>query len=220
MFCTKCGYAIATPAQFCGGCGTRVGDPAPVDTTSQVVESSPVVDRTADPISGATTAHSAQQTYQPRPDDKFCMDCGSVIVRRAEICPKCGCRQLPAPTEPRSLDVSVPKGAGNAAKLVIGNILWNGLGNILVGDARGWWYAIGNCFVFFISLFTYGIPCIIYCISCCAKGFEYLGRQAEPKIPSAQPVRGQILPFVREPEKVIANEELDRRFKEWQRKGK
>ena len=28
-------------------------------------------------------------------DEKFCKDCGSVINVRAEICPKCGVRQLP-----------------------------------------------------------------------------------------------------------------------------
>lgn len=33
-------------------------------------------------------------------DEKFCTDCGEIILARAEICPKCGCRQLPAaPTE-------------------------------------------------------------------------------------------------------------------------
>ena len=30
-------------------------------------------------------------------DEKFCSECGSVIKARAEICPKCGVRQLPAP---------------------------------------------------------------------------------------------------------------------------
>jgi TM2 domain-containing membrane protein YozV len=31
------------------------------------------------------------------PNEKFCSDCGSVISAKAEICPKCGVRQLPAP---------------------------------------------------------------------------------------------------------------------------
>lgn len=30
-------------------------------------------------------------------DEKFCADCGSIIKAKAEICPKCGVRQLPAP---------------------------------------------------------------------------------------------------------------------------
>jgi hypothetical protein len=28
-------------------------------------------------------------------NEMFCRDCGQVILRRAEICPKCGCRQSP-----------------------------------------------------------------------------------------------------------------------------
>jgi hypothetical protein len=28
---------------------------------------------------------------------KYCADCGKQILRRAEICPHCGCRQLPPP---------------------------------------------------------------------------------------------------------------------------
>jgi hypothetical protein len=28
---------------------------------------------------------------------KFCVDCGHKILRRAEICPHCGCRQVAAP---------------------------------------------------------------------------------------------------------------------------
>lgn len=37
------------------------------------------------------------------PEMKFCMDCGEKILRKAEICPKCGCRQIAAPQR------SVPK---------------------------------------------------------------------------------------------------------------
>jgi hypothetical protein len=31
------------------------------------------------------------------PEMKFCVDCGQKILRRAEICPGCGCRQVAAP---------------------------------------------------------------------------------------------------------------------------
>lgn len=31
------------------------------------------------------------------PDEKFCMECGAVIRRRAEICPNCGVRQSGSP---------------------------------------------------------------------------------------------------------------------------
>ncbi|MEN9465924.1 MAG: hypothetical protein RL217_2105 [Pseudomonadota bacterium] len=31
-------------------------------------------------------------------DQKYCKDCGQLIHVRAEICPKCGVRQMPAPS--------------------------------------------------------------------------------------------------------------------------
>lgn len=31
------------------------------------------------------------------PNEKFCFSCGSVINDKAEICPKCGVRQMPPP---------------------------------------------------------------------------------------------------------------------------
>lgn len=31
-------------------------------------------------------------------DEKFCGECGAVIKAKAEICPKCGVRQMSAPT--------------------------------------------------------------------------------------------------------------------------
>lgn len=31
-------------------------------------------------------------------DEKFCSDCGAVIKSKAEICPKCGVRQMSQPT--------------------------------------------------------------------------------------------------------------------------
>lgn len=30
-------------------------------------------------------------------DEKYCSSCGAVIKKEAEICPKCGVRQMPAP---------------------------------------------------------------------------------------------------------------------------
>ena len=30
-------------------------------------------------------------------NEKYCLECGSIINARAEICPKCGVRQMPAP---------------------------------------------------------------------------------------------------------------------------
>ena len=35
-------------------------------------------------------------------DEKFCTDCGQTIKAKAEICPKCGVRQLPPPFSEKS----------------------------------------------------------------------------------------------------------------------
>lgn len=36
---------------------------------------------------------------QPRPDEQYCTSCGAVIKKEAEICPECGVRQAPDPSE-------------------------------------------------------------------------------------------------------------------------
>ena len=38
-----------------------------------------------------------EQTAAKGPDEKFCTECGAVIKAKAEICPKCGVRQLAPP---------------------------------------------------------------------------------------------------------------------------
>lgn len=37
-----------------------------------------------------------ENTINKSPDEKFCSECGSIIKAKAEICPKCGVRQIPA----------------------------------------------------------------------------------------------------------------------------
>jgi len=44
-------------------------------------------------MSDDTNAPESESESQPGPDEMFCMDCGSVIKKRAEICPECGVRQ-------------------------------------------------------------------------------------------------------------------------------
>jgi hypothetical protein len=45
------------------------------------------------------TESSESETPSLGPDEVFCTECGSVIKERAEVCPECGVRQTPAPTE-------------------------------------------------------------------------------------------------------------------------
>ncbi len=93
--CQKCGHAnpsatgdamAACPA--CGAIYSKVAEamaakaqPAPAPTEQHAAAS-------------AASAHSGMK----RADQKYCTECGSIINAKAEICPKCGVRQLPAPT--------------------------------------------------------------------------------------------------------------------------
>ncbi len=37
------------------------------------------------------------ETTQKGPNEKYCSECGAIIRANAEICPKCGVRQMPPP---------------------------------------------------------------------------------------------------------------------------
>jgi TM2 domain-containing membrane protein YozV/ribosomal protein L40E len=39
----------------------------------------------------------SEVSVQKAPDEKFCGECGAIIKLKAEICPKCGVRQMPTP---------------------------------------------------------------------------------------------------------------------------
>src|SRR5262245_52895738 len=57
-------------------------------------------------------------------DEKYCTNCGSIISARAEICPKCGVRQLPGP---RLIGRSTSSGRNRLAAALLA-ILFGGLG--------------------------------------------------------------------------------------------
>lgn len=50
------------------------------------------------------------------PDEKFCSDCGDVIKLKAEICPRCGVRQLAAPN---ALSATAPNGKSKIAAALL-----------------------------------------------------------------------------------------------------
>ena len=53
-------------------------------------------------------------------DEKFCSECGAVIKQKAEICPKCGVRQMPAPqTSPLGRTTSTGRNRVVAAIIAI-----------------------------------------------------------------------------------------------------
>lgn len=67
-------------------------------------------------------------------DEKFCGDCGEVIKLKAEICPHCGCRQLPVPAQPGAFvsvigsAVSSPAGGKSRTTAAVLALFLGGLG--------------------------------------------------------------------------------------------
>lgn len=117
-------------------------------------------------------------------NEMYCRDCGQVILRRAEICPKCGCRQSP-PEDARFTRLQLPFGLGKddrqakALSLWVGNFFWPGLGNILVGDGRGWGYGFLTWLFVLIAAATGGIGAvalIVWYVVASQKGQAYLNQ--------------------------------------------
>lgn len=82
--------------------------------------------------------------------EKFCTDCGLVINEKAEICPKCGVRQLAAP----SMSHSAPNGKNKIAAALLAFFLGAfGIHKFYLGQ-------IGLGIVYFLFCWTF-IPAII-----------------------------------------------------------
>jgi hypothetical protein len=124
------------------------------------------------------------ETHQAKSvNEKYCADCGALILLRAEICPKCGCRQNAAPTE--RFSVQADPATGPMIQLIACNFLWSGLGNILVGDKRGWGYGFFNWVIFALSLFTMFIPSLLFFAYCSWQGYLYLQGEGSEQVLSA-----------------------------------
>lgn len=102
---------------------------------------------------------------QRRADEKFCTTCGNVIHIAAEICPKCGVRQMAAPS---SFSVSAPT-SGAAVPMwlnaIFGFFGFMGIGHMVAGSVgpgiglllAGWlmtilffataWFLLGFIFI-------------------------------------------------------------------------
>lgn len=110
-------------------------------------------------------------------NEKYCTDCGKIILAKAEICPNCGCRQMAAAVPQHhsvTADFTSDPIVGPMILLFVLNILWNGLGNLVVGDRRGWGYGFLNWVFFIVSIFTFGLPCIGFYAYCGYQGYCFL----------------------------------------------
>lgn len=124
------------------------------------------------------------------PDQKYCSECGKVILRRAVICPSCGCSQAAAQPSRAPLFASLPQASDPVPRqhtgpemtdillMLVLNFLWPGLGNAVVGDKRGWRYMVGTVFVCIIGFFTFWIPVILVFVLTSYRGYEFLTARA------------------------------------------
>jgi TM2 domain-containing membrane protein YozV len=84
-------------------------------------------------------------------DEKFCSDCGEVIKAKAEICPKCGVRQMPAPNP---LATTAPNGKSRIAAALLAFFLGIfGIHKFYLGQI-GWG-------LLYLAFFWTAIPAII-----------------------------------------------------------
>ena len=65
------------------------------------------------------------------------------------------------------------------AALLALNVLWNGLGNIAIGDRRGWGLGFLNWVFFILSLFTLFVPALAFYAVCGYLGYDFLRKQEE-----------------------------------------
>ena len=73
---------------------------------------------------------NAARERAKKPDEKFCHECGEIIRAKAEICPKCGCRQLGESSYmPPDFDRGVYRGASKSrTTAAVLAILFGGIG--------------------------------------------------------------------------------------------
>ncbi len=90
--CQKCGHpnkdATRDPSSACPECGHPYWEQVNV---------SPAVEAPTEPAFVAPTESLSESPREKKMDEKFCSECGSIIKAKAEICPKCGVRQMPPP---------------------------------------------------------------------------------------------------------------------------
>lgn len=89
-------------------------------------------------------------------DEKFCSDCGAVIKAKAEICPKCGVRQMPVPSLLGSI-------APNGKNRIVAALLAFFLGGF--GIHKFYLGRIGLGVLYLLFCWTF-IPAVIAFIEC------------------------------------------------------
>jgi TM2 domain-containing membrane protein YozV len=91
-------------------------------------------------------------------DEKFCSECGSVIKLKAEICPKCGVRQMNAP-----LSLNLGAVAANGKSRIAAALLAFFLGGF--GVHKFYLGQVGMGILYLVFCWTF-IPAVIAFIEC------------------------------------------------------
>jgi TM2 domain-containing membrane protein YozV/ribosomal protein L40E len=84
-------------------------------------------------------------TQTKEADEKYCTECGAIIKAKAEICPKCGVRQMGSP-----LMIDITKSAPNGKSRIAAALLAFFLGGIGVHK-------------FYLGQIGFGILYLIFC---------------------------------------------------------
>ncbi len=117
------------------------------------------------------------------PEMKYCAECGREISRRVELCPYCGCRQT-LPPRSRIFGARTPShfDTRKMLLLVVLNAVWNGLGNVIVGE----WAALAAMFInlfLVVGLFRGFPPSFLllplFTVYCDYQGYKFLVRKAK-----------------------------------------
>lgn len=68
------------------------------------------------------------------------------------------------------------------AVLLLCNVLWSGLGNLAIGDKRGWALGFINWIAFALSFLMVGVPSVLFFAYCGFVGYQFLQQkqQTEP----------------------------------------
>jgi len=100
----------------------------------------------------------SNQTGVKEPFEKYCSECGSIINIKAEICPKCGVRQM-YPQASNSIGVLADNGKSRFAAFLLALLFgWIGVHKFYLGQI-GWG-------VIYALFFWTGIPAIAGFIEC------------------------------------------------------
>ena len=96
--CMKCGHvneaSTGHELEGCPQCGAIYSRVEEAIASGQF---RPAAQRTAETLAPATPVPDVTP-HRKRADEKFCSECGAIINAKAEICPKCGVRQMTAPS--------------------------------------------------------------------------------------------------------------------------